>query len=224
MNISSSSSTQMMQTTSMSSKNSNLSSEQKALIDEVLSNFDANSLSADDATAIVEAFSEAGISASGALASTMEAAGFDAKEVGDLANVASTTGTAGTGGGRPAGGPPPPPPSAEDEEEVESIYDLLEALLETDEEDETSSTITTNSMFSGTGYEDEGSSFETVLDYTSKILRLKDDAKTDVMEMLNEFSADETNLENEDLQKTLLTSLSEILNKTDNYNKISFYA
>lgn len=220
MNVSASTSTQMLQTTSVSSKNSNLSSEQKALIEDVLSNYDTNSLSADDASEIIVAFQEAGIVPSQALSTAMEASGFDAQEIGDLASASGASASA----GRPAGGRPPPPPSAEDEEEVESIYDLLEALLETDDEDEASSTSSTNSIFSGTGYDDEGSSFETVLDYTSKIIRLKDDAKTDVMDMLNEFSSDQTNLDNEETQKTLLTSLSEILNKTDNYNTISFYA
>jgi hypothetical protein len=219
MNVSSSTTAQLFQNTSTTSKNSNLSTEQKDLIDEVLTNYDADSLSASDAKEIVEAFSMAGIEASEALSTTLEDAGFDAKEIGDLA---SATGTAGTGGGRPAGGPPPPP-SAEDEEEVESIYDLLEALLETDEEDEDSTT-STSSILSGTGYDTEGTSFETVLDYTSKIIRLKDDANSDVMDMINEFSADDTNLSNTESQKTLLSSLSEILNKTDNYNKISFYA
>lgn len=217
MNVSSTVSTQMMQTTAMASKNTNLSTEQKDLIEEVLSNYDADSLSASDAAEIVEAFSMAGIEPSEALSTAMEDAGFDAQSVGDLAAESGATASA----GRPEGGRPPPPPSAEDEEEVESIYDLLEALLETDEEDEDSST---TSLLSGTGYEEEGSSFETVLDYTSKILRLKDDAKTDVMSMLSEFSADETNLDNAAIQKDLLTSLSSVLNKTDNYNSMSFYA
>lgn len=221
MNVSSSLSTQMMQTTAMTSKNSNLSSEQKDLIEEVLSNYDTDALTASDASEIVEAFSMAGIEPSEALSTTMQDAGFDAQEVGDLANAAGATGTAGTGGGRPAGGPPPPP-TAEEEEEVESIYDLLEALLETDDEEDDS---TTTSILSGTGYDDsEGSSFETVLDYTSKIIRLKDDARSDVMSMLNDYSSNTANLDNEETQKNLLTSLSQILNKSDNYNTMSFYA
>ena len=223
MNVSSSTTAQMFQSSSnSSSRGSSLSLEQQTLIEETLAKYNADSLSESDAKEIVEIFKDAGIEPSKEFASALSSVGFDAKEIGDLAGV---SGNGGPGGGRPAGGPPPPPPSASDEEEVDSIYDLLEALLDTDEEDETSSTTsTTSSMFTGTGYEEESSSFETVLDYTSKIIRLKDDAKSDVMNMLNEFSTDETNLENEDTQKALLTSLSEILNKTDNYNTMSFYA
>jgi len=222
MNVSSSTTTQMFQNMSTTSKSSTLSTEQQELIEEVLAKYDTESLSASDANEIVEAFKEAGIEASGALSSAMESAGFDAKEVGDLAAASGATGTNAAGGGRPAGGPPPPP-SEEDEEEVESIYDLLETLLETDEEDEDSST-SISSILSGTGYEDEGSSFETVLDYTSKIIRLKDDAKSDVMEMINDFASNEENFEDQLTQKNLLTSLNQILNKTENYNTMSFYA
>lgn len=221
MNVSSSTTAQMFQSSSnSSSRGSSLSLEQQTLIEETLAKYNADSLSESDAKEIVEIFKDAGIEPSKEFASALSSVGFDAKEIGDLAGV---SGNGGPGGGRPAGGPPPPP-SDEDEEEIDSVYDLLEALLETDEEDETSSTTATSSIFAGTGYEDEGSSFETVLDYTSKIIRLKDDARTDVMDMLNEFSADEANIDNEDTQKTLLTSLSEILNKTDNYNTMSFYA
>lgn len=222
MNVSSSTATQMFQNTSTTSKNSNLSTEQKDLIEEVLAKYDTESLSSSDATEIVEAFKEAGIEASSALASAMEDAGFDAKEVGDLASASGATGTSGPGGGRPAGGPPPPP-TEEEEEEISSIYDLLETLLAADEEDEDSST-SISSILSGTGYEEEGSSFETVLDYTSKIIRLKDDAKSDVMSMINDYTSNEENFENEQTQKNLLTSLSQILNKTENYNTMSFYA
>lgn len=223
MNVSSSTTTQLFQNTSTSSKNANLSSEQKDIVDEVLSKFDTNSLSASDATEIVEAFKEAGIEPSYALSSAMEASGFDAKEVGDLAASASSSVQ---GGGRPAGGPPPPP-SEEEEEEIASIYDLLETLLSSEEDEDTSATSTASisSIISGTGYDSsDSSSFETVLDYTSKIVRLNDDAKSDVMSLINEYNTNETNLNSEESQKNLLTSLSEILKKTDNYNTMSFYA
>ena len=232
MNVSSSTTAQMIQSSSSTSnRGSSLSLEQQTIIEETLANYDSDSLSQSDAKEIVDIFKDAGIEPSNNFASALASVGFDAKEIGDLAGVSktATAEASGPAGGRPAGGPPPgpPPSSSEDEEEIESIYDLLEALLSTDDEDEDtsiSSSSSTNSILSGTGYDDESSSFETVLDFTSKIVRLKDDAKTDVMEMINEFTSDETNLEDAQTQKNLLTSLSTVLNKTDNYNTISFYA
>jgi hypothetical protein len=212
MSISSISSTQSYQATvSNSTRSSNLSSDQKALIEETLSQYDASSLSADDAKAIVEAFQEAGIEPSKALESAMSSSGFDAKEVGDLAGLGKP------GGGRPAGGPPPPP----SEEEVLTITELLESLLEASEEDDTTSS--TASTTSTSPYEDTSSftAFNTILDYTNQIVNLKDDAKNEVMSILEEYNMNE---EQQDAQKNVVNSLNDILNKPQNYNRISFYA
>lgn len=207
MNVSSSTVTQLFQNTSTTSKNSNLSTEQKDLIEEVLSNYDTDSFSASDASEIVQAFQDAGIGESQALTSVMEASGFDAQEVGNLAQATQTA----QGGGRPAGGPPPPPP----EEEVDSVTSLLESLLSSDDEDDTtiSSTTTTDS-----------SSFDAILDYTTKIMSLKDDAKTEVMDILEQYTSQDNTLSQEDTQKFIVNSLSQILGESDNYNTMSFYA
>ena len=208
MNVSSNMQTQVFQSSSnSSSRSSSLSTEQKATIEDVLSKFDADSLSESDAIEIKEAFAEAGIEPSQAMAKAMESAGFDAKEVGDLA--AESGGSAVEGkGGRPMGPPPPPP-----EEEVDSLTELLESLISSDEDESTTTDLSVSSE-----------SFDTILDYTSKIMSLKDDAKTEVTELLEKYNSDENQLSQEDTQKFIVNSLSQILNESDNYNRISFYA
>lgn len=64
-----------------------LSDEQTSLIEETLANFDSSSLSSDDAASIVSTFSEAGIEPSAEFAELLSEAGFDAREIGDLAGV-----------------------------------------------------------------------------------------------------------------------------------------
>lgn len=202
MSISSVSSSQVYQPqTSSASKSSSLSTDQQAFIADLLSQYDSESLSASDAQEIVKALQEAGIEPSKAMESTMAASGFDAKEIGDLAGVGK-----GDGGGRPMG---PPPPK---KEEMSSVSDLLESLLSSDEEEDDTTTSTTSS------------SFDTVLDYTSKIVSLKDNAKTEVMELLNKYNSENNTLSKEDTQKFIVNSLSQILKESDNYNTMSFYA
>ncbi len=202
MSISSVSSSQVYQPqTSNASKSSSLSTDQQAFIADLLSQYDSESLSASDAQEIVKALQEAGIEPSKAMESTMAASGFDAKEIGDLAGVGK-----GDGAGRPMG---PPPPK---KEEMSSVSDLLESLLSSDEEEDDTTTSTTSS------------SFDTVLDYTSKIVSLKDNAKTEVMDLLNKYNSENNTLSKEDTQKFIVNSLSQILKESDNYNTMSFYA
>ena len=204
MNVNSSTSSQILQSASSgSSKTNSLSTQQKAIVEDVLSKYDTNSLSANDAMEIVESFQEAGIAPSQALASTMEASGFDAKEVGDLAGI---------GGGKPMGGPPPPPP----QEDLDSVSSLLESLLSSDDEDEDDTT--TSSISSSS------SSFDAILDYTTKIMSLKDGAQEEVMSLLEQYNSDSNTLSQEDTEKFIVNSLSQILNESDNYNTMSFYA
>ena len=99
--------------------------EQLDKISSILSNYDPNNLSAEDATQIATAFQENGIEPSKELADTMSTFGFDAQEVGKLAGVQ---------GNRP-NTPPPPPPSQEEQEEV---TDILSELLSKDEESQSS--------------------------------------------------------------------------------------
>ncbi len=210
MNISSVSSSQMFQATaSNSTSSSSLSADQKTLIEDTLAQYDTESLSSDDATAIVEAFQEAGIAPSKALETAMASSGFDAKEVGDLAGLGQA------GGGRPAGGPPPPPP----EEELSTITELLESLLEEEEDDGTSTSSTSSTL---SAYEDTSfTSFNSILDYTNQIVNLKDEAKNEVMSILDDYNSNDSQ---QDIQNTTVNSLNDILNKQENYNRISFYA
>lgn len=207
MSISSVSSSPIYQPqTSSAGKSSSLSTEQQAFISDLLSQYDSESLSASDAKEIVKALQEAGIEPSKAMESTMAASGFDAKNIGDLAGVGK-----GDGGGRPMG---PPPPK---KEEMSSVSDLLESLLSSDEEsDSTTSASSTSTTAS--------SSFETILDYTSKIVSLKDNAKTEVMDILTKYNSEDNTLSKEDTQKFIINSLSQILKERDNYNTMSFYA
>ena len=97
----------------------NLSKEQQDILSETLSNFDADNLSGSDALSIVETLAEAGINPSKALETSMTDLGFDAKNIGELANDSSL-------GNRP---PPPPPPSSQGTEETSSMVDYLDELL-----------------------------------------------------------------------------------------------
>jgi hypothetical protein len=210
MSISSISSSQSFQAQmSNVSKSSSLSSDKQAFIEDLLSQYDSSTLSSSDAKEIVQALQGAGIEPSKAMESAMSASGFDAKEIGNLAGVGKS------GGGRPMGPPPPPP-----EEESSSISELLKSLLET--EDDTTTTSSTSD--SSTSISSSSSSFDTILDYTSKILSLKDSAKTEVMDLLTKYSSDENTRSQEDTQKLIVNSLSQILKESDNYNTISFYA
>lgn len=190
----------MPQQSQSSSSSRSLSSSQLETISSVLEGYDADNLSSQDAQDIVQAFSDAGITPSKALESAMKTEGFDAKEVGDLAGVSGPQG----GGGMP---PPPPPPSDEEESTVSS---LLDTLLSTDEDDD--STISSTS------------SFDDIMEYTSRILNLNDTSKTEVMDMLDKFSSDETDYTSEEKSNIIKNSLSQILSDSDNYNRVSFYA
>lgn len=72
-----------------------LSEAQKETVSSILSSYDADNLTSDDATAIVEQFKEAGIEPSKSLNSVLNNAGFDSKTIAELSG---------------AGKPPPPPP------------------------------------------------------------------------------------------------------------------
>ena len=90
-------------------------------IGSILSEYDPNNLTTEDATSIANSFAQNGIEPSKELADAMESFGFDAQEVGTLAGVIAP---------RP-NMPPPPPPSMQEKDEV---TDLLAELL--DDEDE----------------------------------------------------------------------------------------
>ena len=179
-----------------SSRQSLLSLDQQEFIDSTLSQYDSSSLTQEDAQEIVAAFSQAGIQPSRELADAMDSLGFDAKEIGDLAGV----GPSGQGGMPP---PPPPPMNQEDQDTVSSI---LETLFEADEEDETAS------------------SYESIQDYTSRILSLNDEAKASVMSLFEEYAPENTTLNREEASTVMRSVLTELLKNSDNYESTSFYA
>lgn len=91
-----------------------LTGNQKSAVQSILSEYDAENLSAEDAEAINEAFHAEGIRPSAALRGTIEAEGFD---VSDLRPSGGPKG----GGGHP---PPPPPPNVDDV--ISTMLDVLE--------------------------------------------------------------------------------------------------
>ncbi|MBU0924421.1 hypothetical protein KKG81_06000 [bacterium] len=178
---------------STSRTQSSLSTDQTDLISSILSNYDASSLSEEDAQSIVAAFQDAGISPSKELESAMDEAGFSAQEVGQLAGV----------GPRGGGGMPPPPPS----EEIDSVSSILDSLLSTD--DDASSTTTT--------------SFDDIMEYTSRILNLNEKSKDEVMSLLEKYSSTESDYTQDQKSNIVKNSLSQILSDTNNYKSVSFY-
>jgi len=79
-----------------------LSADQKAAVAQILSGFDAKTLTAQSAQAITSKVKDLGISPGIGLAQAFSEAGFDAREIGDLAGVKplSTGGVASEGRGR----------------------------------------------------------------------------------------------------------------------------
>jgi len=116
--ISSGLSVSMPTISSSSSFSNQLTAEQKTLMSDTLSEIDADNLTEADALNIIEAFSNAGIEPSKEMESALADLGFDAKEIGELANV--------EGGDRPA---PPPPPPSQSEDEIATMATYLEELL-----------------------------------------------------------------------------------------------
>jgi|TARA_R110000764_G_scaffold67038_1_gene139562 hypothetical protein len=93
-----------------------LTADQQSLISETLSEFDTENLSQEDALSIIETFSQANIQPGAALEKALSSAGFDAKSIGELANVSE--------------GSRPPPPPKQSTEEITSMVDYLSELLE----------------------------------------------------------------------------------------------
>jgi predicted phage gp36 major capsid-like protein len=92
-----------------------LSDDQKILITEVLENYDADSLTEEQAREIVDAFADAGIRPGQELASTLATEGFDAKNIGDLAGVDQR---------------PPQQQASSESVDLNELVDYLDELLE----------------------------------------------------------------------------------------------
>ena len=99
-----------------------LSTEQKDTISSILSEYDSSALSEQDAKEIVQALQDAGIRPSKDFANTLEAAGFDAREIGDLAGVSPPL--------RGEGGTPPPPKGENSASVNQENIQLLQSILE----------------------------------------------------------------------------------------------
>jgi len=93
-----------------------LNGEQQALIIDVLSPFEPENLSQDDAMEIVSVFSEAGIRPGKQLEELMAAQGFDAKNVGELAGIDKST-------------PQIQPKAVSADLKVDQLVSFLEALM-----------------------------------------------------------------------------------------------
>lgn len=124
-----------------------LTSEQLQTISDTLSNFDADSLSEEDAQSIVESFKDAGIKPGKEMADAVSELGFDAKEIGDLAGIE----------GPEKKGPPPPKPEAEqlDAEALQQVQNILEGYdlsdLSEEEEEEILTTLRENGLIGEEG-------------------------------------------------------------------------
>ena len=113
-----------------------LSAEQKSAAESILSEYSASDLTEEDAQSIVEAFKEEGIQPSKDLKDTLEAAGFDAKELAELAGLPP----------REEGNQGPPPPqqggsnssgvNQENLQALQAILDQYSELSELTSEDE----------------------------------------------------------------------------------------
>ncbi|MTW21564.1 hypothetical protein [Allochromatium palmeri] len=107
-------------------KSQSLSEAQQQTIKDTLANFDADNLSASDATSIAKSFSEAGIRPGTAMESAMKDLGFDAKAVGEMAGVEQSRPMGPPpGGGRHGGGGQVGQLNLSDEM-MSSLNDLLE--------------------------------------------------------------------------------------------------
>lgn len=196
-----------MNTAQNSSKNTSLSEEQQKFVSTLLASYDVSNLSENDAKSIVESLKNEGIEPGKSLEKAMSDSGFSAKEVGTLAGVGQNSGTQ-KGGGMP----PPPPPSNSaslSEEDTSVISELLDSLLSIDESDTTTSSST---------------SFDDIMKYTSRIVNLNEQSQDKVMEILDKYTQDDTDLSKQDIQSIVKYNLNEILSNQDNYNRTSLLA
>lgn len=182
-----------------------MSSEQKSKVESILSKYDSNSISQEDAKAISNSFKEAGIRPSSDLRQTIEDAGFDADEI---RNLSSAEGVQGTQGKQP---PPPPPRPAQNSEEESILSEILSTLLEIDSEDEDEQSL---------------SQLEQLTDYTSRIMSLNDNAKDQVKELFEKYEpGSNTEYSKEEISNIITGSLNHILGDSSSYKEsTSFYA
>jgi len=110
---------QMPSQQSMPAKPQEMTSDQKSQIEDILEQYSADSLSAEDALSIVKSFEELGITPGQKLEQVMADKGFDAKSVGEMAGLQGPGGEGGM----------PPPPQKEVSNSTEMVS-FLEEILE----------------------------------------------------------------------------------------------
>lgn len=108
------------------SNTSGLTSHQKNVIEETLSEYDSDLLTESDAVAIVNTFSEVGIQPGRELAEVMGSFGFDSQEVGSLANADAA--------------PPHPPKKETGGVDLKTLVDYIEEYLSQIDDDSTETT------------------------------------------------------------------------------------
>ena len=207
-----SSSASLIQSASTVQPKQELKEDQLAYVSSVLEDYDSSALSDADALEIVANFSQAGITPSRDLANAISDAGFSASQIGELAAVTGIS--ANSFDSRGAGAPPPPPADTVEEEEelTQILLDLLDANEKENKEEE--EPLSSRS---------ENTSFEEILDLSSKIVALNENSKDKVLELFEKYNENENDLSKENVQKVVQNSLSQILNDTNNYTPTSFY-
>ena len=209
-----SSSASLIQSASTVQPKQELKEDQLAYVSSVLEDYDSSALSDADALEIVANFSQAGITPSRDLANAISDAGFSASQIGELAAVTGTS--ANSFDSRGAGAPPPPPPPADTAEEEEELTQILLDLLDANEKENKEEEEPVSSTSQNT-------SFEEILDLSSKIVALNENSKDKVLELFEKYNENENDLSKENVQKVVQNSLSQILNDTNNYTPTSFY-
>ena len=183
-----------------------MSADQKSAVENVLSKYDTSSVSSEDAKEISNSFKEMGIRPSSDLRQTIEDAGFDADNIRELSGA---SGVAGTEGKQPPS-PPSRPPKNEDSDEVSIIEEILAEILNGDDDDEEDEVQTLDQS-------------EQIMDYTSRIMNLTDDAKGEVKDLFEKFNPENTTYNKEETSNIITSSLKQILGNSDNYSHTEFY-
>ena len=178
-----------------SSQAETISSTQEETISSVLAEYDADNLSESDALAIVAAFKDAGIEPSEELVTAMEEAGFDAQEVGTLANV-------GQGGTPPPGGGGGGAQASSSEEEEYDVLDLDE-----------------NGIVS---YDELQEAFGTTTDETTSLTQNQQNA-LDNLGILMDMLKSGTESEDSEVDTKSFDGLIKAINNQNNNSNINLY-
>jgi len=171
-----------------------VSTEQKSAIEQVLSKFDASSLTSEDAQEITNAFKELEIRPSKSLRETIESAGFDANEIRNLSQNTSKKVNE------------TPAPKHISESNSDSGLDMFEELL---------------SQLVDLSNQDNLSTAKSIEEFTSRFSNMTDEAQNGVKDLLTQFKEDNLKVGSPTM---LANSINEIMSKDKSYNHIEVYA